>query len=141
CLSSVSSLFPGAALLAHPGEDARGSIIVVSAPRCTLLRATEELGLCKVYHTGEMEAFSYNDRDNFRNSNDMEAFLTLAEREYIVKYELEGLRAQKDLRIPGLPDKYTLQNRDNICESRQSSHAPESFTDKANNLPVLVRHA
>uniref|UniRef100_H2M9L6 Anoctamin n=1 Tax=Oryzias latipes TaxID=8090 RepID=H2M9L6_ORYLA len=106
----------GAGLLAHPGEDAQSSIIVVSAPRCTLLRATEELGLCKTYHTGEMEAFSYNDRDNFRNSNNMEAFLTLAEREYIVKYELEGLRAQKDLRIPGLPDKYTLHNRDNIWQ-------------------------
>lgn len=49
-------------------------------------------------------------------TDNMEAFLTLAEREYIVKYELEGLRAQKDLRIPGLPDKYTLHNRDNICE-------------------------
>uniref|UniRef100_A0A3P9MKJ7 Anoctamin n=1 Tax=Oryzias latipes TaxID=8090 RepID=A0A3P9MKJ7_ORYLA len=106
----------GAGLLAHPGEDAQSSIIVVSAPRCTLLRATEELGLCKTYNTGEMEPFSYNDRDNFRNSNNMEAFLTLAEREYIVKYELEGLRAQKDLRIPGLPDKYTLHNRDNIWQ-------------------------
>lgn len=63
------SVFPGAGLLAHPGEDAQSSIIVVSAPRCTLLRATEELGLCKTYHTGEMEAFSYNDRDNFRNSS------------------------------------------------------------------------
>lgn len=58
----------GAALLAHPGEDASGDIIVVSAPRCTLLRATEELGLCRCYHTGDMEAFSYNDRDNFRDS-------------------------------------------------------------------------
>lgn len=42
-------------------------MIVVSAPRCTLLRATEDLGLCKKYHNGDMVAFSYNDRDNFRN--------------------------------------------------------------------------
>lgn len=40
-------------------------MIVVSAPRCTLLRATEDLGLCKKYHNGDMVAFSYNDRDNF----------------------------------------------------------------------------
>lgn len=59
---------PGAALLAHPGEDASGDIIVVSAPRCTLLRATEELGLCKTYKSKDMEAFSYNDRDNFKDS-------------------------------------------------------------------------
>ncbi len=54
--------------MAHPGEDASGDIIMVSAPRCTLLRATEELGLCKTYSNGKMEAFSYHDRDNFKDS-------------------------------------------------------------------------
>uniref|UniRef100_A0A3Q4GVZ8 Anoctamin n=1 Tax=Neolamprologus brichardi TaxID=32507 RepID=A0A3Q4GVZ8_NEOBR len=102
----------GAALLAHPGEDASGDIIVVSAPRCTLLRAAEELGLCKTYRSGDMEAFSYNDRDNFKDSG---VFLTLAERQYIVKYELDGLRAQRDLRIPGLPESRML------CEKRHES--------------------
>lgn len=111
----------GAALLAHPGEDAGGDIIVVSAPRCTLLRATEELGLCKTYHNGDMEAFSYNDREHFKDSDKMEVFLTLAEREYIVKYELDGLWAQKDLRIPGLPENYTLQHRDNIWQKLGSA--------------------
>lgn len=65
-------LTSGAALLAHPGEDASGDIIVVSAPRCTLLRATEELGLCKMYSNGNMEAFSYDDRDNFKDSGEYE---------------------------------------------------------------------
>lgn len=67
---SVSPHCPpaGAGLLAHPGEDASGNIIVVSAPRCTLLRATEELGLCKTYENGDMEAFSYSDRDSFKDS-------------------------------------------------------------------------
>ncbi|XP_044050565.1 anoctamin-10-like isoform X2 [Siniperca chuatsi] len=111
----------GAALLAHPGEDASGDIIVVSAPRCTLLRATEELGLCKTYRNEDMEAFSYNDRDNFKDSDNMEVFLTLAERQYIVKYELDGLRAQRDLRIPGLSDRYTLQHRDNIWQKLGSA--------------------
>lgn len=106
----------GAALLAHPGEDASGDIIMVSAPRCTLLRAAEELGLCKTYSNGNMESFSYSDRDNFKDSDDMEAFLTLAERQYIVKYELDGLRAQRDLRVPGLPDSHTMQHRDNIWQ-------------------------
>ncbi|XP_027887975.1 anoctamin-10 [Xiphophorus couchianus] len=106
----------GAGLLAHPGEDATGNTIMLSAPRCTLLRATEELGLCKIYHNNEMEAFAYNDRDNFRDSDNMEVFLTLAERQYIIKYELDGLRAQKELRIPGMPDSRTLQKRDNIWQ-------------------------
>ncbi|XP_022601987.1 anoctamin-10-like [Seriola dumerili] len=128
----------GAALLAHPGEDASGDIIVVSAPRCTLLRATEELGLCKPYRNGDMEAFSYNDRDNFKDSDNMEVFLTLAERQYIVKYELDGLRAQRDVRIPGLSDDYTLQHRDNIWQKLGSAgvikdtfplHNPDQLKD------------
>lgn len=49
-------------------------------------------------------------------TDNMEVFLTLAERQYIVKYELDGMRTQKDLRIPGLSDSYTLRPRDNICE-------------------------
>uniref|UniRef100_A0A3B4TDJ6 Anoctamin n=1 Tax=Seriola dumerili TaxID=41447 RepID=A0A3B4TDJ6_SERDU len=126
----------GAALLAHPGEDASGDIIVVSAPRCTLLRATEELGLCKPYRNGDMEAFSYNDRDNFKDSGTV--FLTLAERQYIVKYELDGLRAQRDVRIPGLSDDYTLQHRDNIWQKLGSAgvikdtfplHNPDQLKD------------
>ncbi|XP_069385039.1 anoctamin-10 isoform X2 [Paralichthys olivaceus] len=128
----------GAALLAHPGEDAGGDIIIVSAPRCTLLRATEELGLCKCYCSGDMEAFSYNDRSNFKDSDNMEVFLTLAERQYIVKYELDGLRAQRDLRVPGLSDSCTLQNRDNIWQKLGSAgviidtfplHDPEQLKD------------
>ena len=53
---------------AHPGEEPSGDIIVVSAPRCTLLRATEELGLCKAYRNGDMAAFSYHDRDSFKDA-------------------------------------------------------------------------
>nr|XP_054589379.1 anoctamin-10 [Nothobranchius furzeri]XP_054589380.1 anoctamin-10 [Nothobranchius furzeri] len=110
----------GAGLLAHPGKDATGDIIMVSAQRCTLLRAAEELGLCRTYRSGDMEVFSYGDRDNFKDSGNMEAFLTSAERQFIVKNELDGLRAQKDLRVPGLPDNFTLRNRDNIWRKLES---------------------
>lgn len=57
----------GAQLLVHPGEDMKGDMIVVAAPRCTLLRVTEDLGLCKTYQDGNMTAFSFEDRDNFCN--------------------------------------------------------------------------
>uniref|UniRef100_A0A3B4A6S4 Anoctamin n=1 Tax=Periophthalmus magnuspinnatus TaxID=409849 RepID=A0A3B4A6S4_9GOBI len=108
----------GAGLLAHPGEDASGDIMVLSATRCTLLQATEELGLCRVYKNGDMEAFSYEDRDNFKDSG---VFLTLAERQYIVKYELDGMRAQRAIKIPGLDDSYMLQPRDNIWQKLTSA--------------------
>ncbi len=42
-------------------------MIVVAAPRCTLLRVTEDLGLCKTYQDGNMTAFSFEDRDTFCN--------------------------------------------------------------------------
>jgi len=45
----------------------KGDMIVVAAPRCTLLRVTEDLGLCKTYQDGNMTAFSFDDRDNFCN--------------------------------------------------------------------------
>ncbi|CAL8263405.1 unnamed protein product [Merluccius merluccius] len=111
----------GAALSAHPGEEPSGDIIVVSAPRCTLLRATEELGLCKAYHNGDMTAFSYHDRNNFQNADNVQVFLTVSERQYIVKYELEGMRAQRDLKIPGLPEGLRLQRRDNIWQKLQGA--------------------
>lgn len=40
--------------------------------------------------------------------------MTLAEKQFIVKYELDGLRAQRDLRIPGVSDSKALLHRDNI---------------------------
>lgn len=49
-------------------------------------------------------------------ADNMEGFLTLAERHYIVKYELDALRAQKDMKVPGLPESFTLKSRQNVCE-------------------------
>uniref|UniRef100_A0A8C1DWJ0 Anoctamin n=1 Tax=Cyprinus carpio carpio TaxID=630221 RepID=A0A8C1DWJ0_CYPCA len=105
----------GAQLLVHPGEDMKGDMIVVAAPRCTLLRVTEDLGLCKTYQDGNMTAFSFEDRDNFCNIDDMQQFLTLAERQYIVKHELDSMRAREDQRIPGIPaPKGKLKARESI---------------------------
>ncbi|XP_017329518.1 anoctamin-10 [Ictalurus punctatus] len=112
----------GAHLLVHPGEDASWGRLVVAAPRCTLLRATEELGLCKADKEGNMVLFSFHDRNNFNNINDMQKFLTLAERQYIVQHELESMRAVKDQRIPGIPgDKGILKSRQNILQKLQKA--------------------
>ncbi|XP_055796384.1 anoctamin-10-like [Salvelinus fontinalis] len=142
-LIEMSERDGGAALLAHPGEDECGDVIVVSAPRCTLLRATEDLGLCKKYHNEDMVAFSYNDRDNFSNVDDMQEFLTLAERQYIVKYELDFLRAQKGQKIPGVPESQgVLKARENICQKLEKAgvikdifplHDKQRLTDLCRN--------
>lgn len=47
----------------------------------------------------------------------MQKFLTLAERQYVVKYELDSMRAMEDQRIPGIPTpKGKLKARVGICE-------------------------
>lgn len=112
----------GAHLLVHPGEDASCGRIVVAAPRCTLLRATEELGLCKADKEGNMILFSFHDSNNFSNIDDMKKFLTLAERQYIVQQELESMRAVKDQRIPGIPgEKGVLRARQNTFQKLQKA--------------------
>ncbi|XP_072519154.1 anoctamin-10 [Salminus brasiliensis] len=119
---SAPQVSGGAGLLAHPGEDASWGRIVVAAPRCSLLKATEDLGLCKADTDGNMITFSFTDRDKFSNIGDMQTFLTLAERQYIVKYALESMRAMKDLRIPGISgDKGVLKSRQSIFQKLQKA--------------------
>ncbi|XP_051548088.1 anoctamin-10-like isoform X2 [Myxocyprinus asiaticus] len=119
----------GAQLLVHPGEDMKGDMIVVAAPRCTLLMVTEDLGLCKPYRDGEMTAFSSGDRDNFCNIDDMRHFLTLAERQYIVKYELDSMRALEDQRIPGIPAlKGKLKAREGLLQKLEKAGVIRNIT-------------
>lgn len=51
------------------------------------------------------------------SADDMQKFLTLAERQYIIKYQLDSMRATEDQRIPGIPTpKGKLKARESICE-------------------------
>uniref|UniRef100_A0A8C2FRH9 Anoctamin n=1 Tax=Cyprinus carpio TaxID=7962 RepID=A0A8C2FRH9_CYPCA len=119
----------GAQLLVHPGEDMKGDMIVVAAPRCTLLRVTEDLGLCKTYQDGNMTAFSFEDRDNFCNIDNMQQFLTLAERQYIVKHELDSMRAMEDQRVPGVPaPKGKLKARESILQKLEKAGVIRNIT-------------
>ncbi|XP_059402670.1 anoctamin-10-like [Carassius carassius] len=119
----------GAQLLVHPGEDMKGDMIVVAAPRCTLLRVTEDLGLCKTYQDGNMTAFSFEDRHNFCNIDNMQQFLTLAERQYIIKHELDSMRAMEDQRIPGTPaPKGRLKVRESILQKLEKAGVIRNIT-------------
>ncbi len=51
------------------------------------------------------------------SADNMQQFLTLAERQYIIKHELDSMRAMEDQRIPGIPaPKGKLKARESICE-------------------------
>ncbi|KAL2093683.1 hypothetical protein ACEWY4_010995 [Coilia grayii] len=112
----------GAGLLVHPGEDDFSDVLLLSAPRCTLLQAAEDLGLCRADLHGEMAAFSFHNKQLFTNSDNMEEFLTPVERQYIIKYELESLRAVVDQRIPGVSAPLGhLKARDNVFQRLQKA--------------------
>eukprot|EP00062_Callorhinchus_milii_P021473 gi/632978225/ref/XP_007905789.1/ PREDICTED: anoctamin-10-like [Callorhinchus milii] len=93
----------GAELMVHPGEDDDGNLLLVSASRHALLRAAEVLGLYKPYKDGSMVTFSNRDKGNFKTADNITEFLTLAERQFIVKRELENIKAVNEHHIPGYP--------------------------------------
>ncbi|XP_067853542.1 anoctamin-10 [Heptranchias perlo] len=95
----------GAELMVHPGEDDDGNMLLVSASQHVLLRAAEVLGLYKLYKDGSMISFSYRDKRNFKNSDNIDEFLTLAERQFIILRTLENLKAIDEKCVPGYPTK------------------------------------
>uniref|UniRef100_A0A670ZNM3 Uncharacterized protein n=1 Tax=Pseudonaja textilis TaxID=8673 RepID=A0A670ZNM3_PSETE len=98
----------GAQLLVKPlveeGKEIEGSknIYLVGASYLRLLLGAETVGLVKECNDNTMRAFTYTSRKNFKDFDNHD-FLTMAECQYIVKHELENLRAKNEKMIPGYP--------------------------------------
>ncbi|XP_069757452.1 anoctamin-10-like [Narcine bancroftii] len=116
----------GAELMVHPGEDDDGNMVLVSASRHVLLKAAEMLGLYKLYKDGSMILFSYRDRRNFVNSDNIDEFLTLAERQFIILRTLENIKAADEKYIPGYPTK-SLYPGEEIFNRLQKSKILQLF--------------
>ncbi|XP_029464727.1 anoctamin-10-like isoform X2 [Rhinatrema bivittatum] len=95
----------GACLLVHSGEDDDGTLILLSATPHSLLQATEVLGLAKPSSDGTMMAFSCINKASFPNSDKPEAFLTLAERQLLVKYATDSAKVLQETPVPGYPER------------------------------------
>ncbi|KAM6450827.1 anoctamin-10 isoform 1-T3 [Liasis olivaceus] len=100
----------GAQLLVKPlveeGKQIEGSknIYLVGASHLRLLLGAESVGLVKECNDNTMRAFTYTSRKNFKDfAEDNYNFLTMAECQYIIKHELENLRAKDEKMIPGYP--------------------------------------
>ncbi|XP_052042874.1 anoctamin-10 isoform X3 [Apodemus sylvaticus] len=80
------------------------NLYLVGASNVRLLLGAEAVGLVKECTDAAMRAFTYGTRHNFKgfhdNNND---FLTMAECQFIIKHELENLRAREEKMIPGYP--------------------------------------
>ncbi|XP_078400244.1 anoctamin-10 isoform X1 [Cetorhinus maximus] len=116
----------GTELMVHPGEDDDGNMLLVSASQHVLLRAAEVLGFYKLYKDGSMISFSYRDRRNFQNSDNINEFLTLAECQFIILHTLENIKAVDEKYIPGYPT-ITLYPREAIFNRLRKNKILHTF--------------
>ncbi|XP_023556519.1 anoctamin-10 [Octodon degus] len=101
----------GAQLLIRPLLDkeqketlGNDNLYLVGASRTRLLLGAEAVGLVRECVDGTMRTFTYGTRLSFRGfHDDNDDFLTMAECQFIVKHELENLRARDEKMIPGYP--------------------------------------
>uniref|UniRef100_A0A8C3P131 Anoctamin n=1 Tax=Cyanoderma ruficeps TaxID=181631 RepID=A0A8C3P131_9PASS len=96
----------GAQLLIKPLVTKNGveNIYLVGASHLRLLLGAEAVGLVKECSDNSMRTFTYSSRKTFKHfADDNHNFLTMAECQYIIKHELENLRAKNEKMIPGYP--------------------------------------
>nr|KAF6419868.1 anoctamin 10 [Molossus molossus] len=80
------------------------NLYLVGASNIRLLLGAEAVGLVKECTDNTMRAFTYGTRHNFKGFDDNnDDFLTMAECQFIIKHELENLRARDEKMIPGYP--------------------------------------
>uniref|UniRef100_A0A8C2PD37 Uncharacterized protein n=1 Tax=Capra hircus TaxID=9925 RepID=A0A8C2PD37_CAPHI len=80
------------------------NLYLVGASKIRLLLGAEAVGLVKECSDNTMRAFTYGTRHNFKDfDDDNDDFLSMAERQFIIKHELENLRARDEKMIPGYP--------------------------------------
>ncbi|XP_078073040.1 anoctamin-10 [Mustelus asterias] len=96
----------GAHLSIRPLADQGGNskIYLIGASWRRLLLGAETLAFIKEYQDGSMRAFTYHNKEYYKHfTNDDSDFLTMAEKQFIIKRELENLRAGNETMVPGHP--------------------------------------
>lgn len=86
------------------GQKFNPNVYVVGSTLQRLLNGAEDVGLFKEFQDGTMRGFTYANRESFRDfEGDGQAFLSDAECQYIIKHELDTLRAKNEEHVPGYP--------------------------------------
>ncbi|XP_067248736.1 anoctamin-10 [Chanodichthys erythropterus] len=92
-------LFP-----AQDGQKSNPNVFVVGSTLQRLLNGAEDVGLFKEFQDDTMRAFTYANRESFKDfEGDGQTFLSEAECQYIIKHELDTLRAKTEEHVPGYP--------------------------------------
>uniref|UniRef100_A0AAY5L040 Anoctamin n=1 Tax=Esox lucius TaxID=8010 RepID=A0AAY5L040_ESOLU len=80
------------------------NVYMVGASMRRLLFGAEDVGLFKEFNDGTMRSFTCANRHNFKEfQGDGDSFLSMAECQYIIKHELDTLRAKGEAHVPGYP--------------------------------------
>ncbi|XP_028985013.1 anoctamin-10 isoform X2 [Betta splendens] len=78
------------------------NIFLVGASRQRLLSGAEEIGFFKEFKDGSMRAFTCTNKYDFKDfKGDGDSFFSVAECQYIIKHELDTLRAKDETHVPG----------------------------------------
>lgn len=98
----------GAELMIEPflmsSSDENHNLFLVGASTRRLLLAAEEIGIVKECEDGSMRAFTCSNRNMFKDFKDGgDSFFSMAECQYIIKLQLDSLRAINERIIPGYP--------------------------------------
>ncbi|GFO25413.1 anoctamin [Plakobranchus ocellatus] len=97
----------GAELLVHTnhGEEEEETVLYVGATIDRLLIGAEEARIQKAYKNGgALRDLSLTDIYNFENTDDLDSFLTSAEKQRVILKAIESIRATEDeTHIPGYP--------------------------------------
>ncbi|XP_052002321.1 anoctamin-10-like [Xyrauchen texanus] len=92
-------LFP-----AQDGQKCNPNVFVVGSTLQRLLNGAEDVGMFKEFQDGIMRGFTYANRESFKDFlGDGDGFLSIAECQYIIKHELDTLRAKSEEHVPGYP--------------------------------------
>ncbi|KAJ0000058.1 hypothetical protein NQD34_011900 [Periophthalmus magnuspinnatus] len=94
----VEQLGPGV----EDQEKQNPNLFLIGASLQRLLSGAEDLGLFKQFNDGSMRSFTCANKHNFKDfQGDGDGFLSMAECQYIIKHELDTLRAKDETHIPG----------------------------------------
>ncbi|XP_037830354.1 anoctamin-10 isoform X2 [Kryptolebias marmoratus] len=78
------------------------NLFLVGASWPRLLSGAEDVGLFKEYSDGSMRGFTCANKHNFKHfKGEGDGFLSMSECQYIIKHELDTLRAKEETHVPG----------------------------------------
>lgn len=110
-------------VLKQPYKESEGAVLHISASTIKFLEAAEEMEIMKCDKNGINREFTVNNLEDFLpDGMHVDDFLTTAEKQKIIKHELENIRAlPQENSIPGYPQ-YTLYEGQSIIHVCLTEH-------------------